>query len=171
VRTAEGNSALAWVDQDGQSVTESQFAVLRAAACALDTPALPRQAQHHELVQAAVAHITTERRTVGGQLGRPSGARYRAYTRLKGYVTELQNSLLAYQAPPLLKALDEVYKFPLQEGAKNSLNRQLRSHVSDAALAELVVTLHEEGRLCLVQEDPEEGEAQIICSMGIVNDE
>ena len=43
VRTAEGNDALAWVDRDGQSVTESQFAILKAAECTPDTPALPRR--------------------------------------------------------------------------------------------------------------------------------
>src|SRR6185295_11745775 len=31
LRTAEGNDALAWVDREGNSVTESQFAVLKAA--------------------------------------------------------------------------------------------------------------------------------------------
>ena len=38
----EGNDALAWMDRDGKSVTESQFAILKAAECAPDTPALPR---------------------------------------------------------------------------------------------------------------------------------
>lgn len=51
--TTEGNSALAWMDQNGNSVSESQVAILRAAECALDTPALPRQENHHDLVQEA----------------------------------------------------------------------------------------------------------------------
>ena len=42
VRTAQGNDALAWMDRQGQNVTESQFAILRAAECAPTTPALPR---------------------------------------------------------------------------------------------------------------------------------
>ena len=37
MRTAEGNDALAWVNEHGHSVTESQFAVLKAAACTPDT--------------------------------------------------------------------------------------------------------------------------------------
>ena len=40
MRTGEENDALAWVDRDGGSVTESQFAILQAAACEPDTPAL-----------------------------------------------------------------------------------------------------------------------------------
>ena len=33
IRTGENNDALAWVDRDGNSVTESQFTILQAAAC------------------------------------------------------------------------------------------------------------------------------------------
>jgi len=47
VRTGEGNDSLAWIDQNGASVTESQFEVLRTAECTPDTPALPRQDNHH----------------------------------------------------------------------------------------------------------------------------
>jgi hypothetical protein len=43
VRTGEGNDSLAWIDQNGASVTESQFEVLRTAECTPDTPPLPRQ--------------------------------------------------------------------------------------------------------------------------------
>jgi superfamily II DNA/RNA helicase len=45
MRTAEGNDALAWVDRNGNSVTQSQLAILRMAACAPDTPAIERDAQ------------------------------------------------------------------------------------------------------------------------------
>ena len=38
VRTADGNDALAWVDEEGRTVTESQHEILRAAACEPDTP-------------------------------------------------------------------------------------------------------------------------------------
>jgi superfamily II DNA or RNA helicase len=50
LRTAAGTDALAWVDTQGKSVTESQFAILKAAACEPDTPALPRHDNHHEMV-------------------------------------------------------------------------------------------------------------------------
>lgn len=166
--TPEGNSALAWLDTDGNSVTESQFAILRAAECSLDTPALPRQEEHHRLVERGIAYIMTEQHSVGGQLGRPSGARFKTYERLKQYAERLQNSLFAYEAQPLLKALDELYRYPLRETAKNSLNRQLRSGISDDELARLVVNLHENESLCLVQEEKALGEPQIICSLGLV---
>ncbi len=77
VRTSEGNDALAWLDKAGCAVTESQFAILKAAECQPDSPLVPRHANHHELVAKAVALIAKEEKTVGGQLGRPSGARFR----------------------------------------------------------------------------------------------
>ena len=40
MRTGDGIDALARVDRNGNSVTESQFAILRAAACQPDTEAL-----------------------------------------------------------------------------------------------------------------------------------
>ncbi|MCP4356423.1 MAG: SWF/SNF helicase family protein, partial [Chloroflexi bacterium] len=85
LKTETGNSALAWVDNEGNSVTESQFEVLRAARCRLDTPAVPRQENHHDLVYQGVQHIRQERIILGGQLGRPSGARFKTYERLKQY--------------------------------------------------------------------------------------
>ena len=33
MRTAEGNDSLAWVNNEGKSVTESQLAILKAAEC------------------------------------------------------------------------------------------------------------------------------------------
>ncbi len=50
MRTTQDNDALAWMDRDGASVTESQFDVLRAAECKPYTPALPRHERHHDLV-------------------------------------------------------------------------------------------------------------------------
>jgi len=83
MRTAEGNDALAWVDPHGHSVTESQFAILQAAACTPDAPALPRRENHHELVQKGMELMVQEEKCLFGQLGRPSSTRYRTYERLK----------------------------------------------------------------------------------------
>ncbi len=168
LNTNEGNSALAWIDHEGRSVTESQFTILRAAACALDTPGLPRQENHHELVRRGVEYIMTEHKSLGGQLGRPSGARFKSYERLKRHAEYLQTTLFAHEAEPLLKALDQIYRYPLRETSKNSLNRQLRSGIADEQLAQLVKELYENDSLCLVQQEKELGEPQIICSMGLI---
>ena len=69
----------------GKTVTESQFQILKAAECSPETPAHPRQENHHDLVRKGVEFIVAEEKSVGGQLGRPSGARFRTYARLKRY--------------------------------------------------------------------------------------
>ncbi|MCA9874871.1 MAG: DEAD/DEAH box helicase, partial [Anaerolineales bacterium] len=169
LNTDQGNSALAWLDEEGRSVTESQFAILRAAECALDEPALVRHDNHHELVNQAVRHLMTENKYVGGQLGRPSGARFKTYERLDRYV-QRQRGTLWERLPDtqtLMKALEQVYQFPLRETARDQLNRQLRSNVQDEQLAELVINLYEEDKLCLVEEAAADQESRIICSLGL----
>jgi superfamily II DNA or RNA helicase len=165
MRTADGNDSLAWIDGDGKNVTQSQLAILKAAECAPDTPALPRQEKHHELVEAGVRHMVQEEKSIGGQLGRPSGARFRVYERLKTYATHIQGTLFATQE--LAKAIDEIYRYPLQQSAADTLNRQLRSGISDQQLADLVVALRGEARLCRIEEEVESQEPQIICSLGL----
>ncbi len=165
VRTADGNDALAWVDEQGRTVTESQHAILRAAACEPATPALPRLAAHHTLVQQAVAGIQTEHATTGGQLGKPASARRRVYERLKDYASQVKDTL--FDIKPLHLAIDAIYDSPLTEAARDLLNREMKTGISDDKLAELVVSLHEEDRLCVPQDDAEAREPKIICSLGI----
>lgn len=171
LKTDLGNNALAWVDENGRSVTESQFAILRAAQCTLNTPALSRQPAHHDLVETAVNYLLAERvGESGGQLGRPSGARFQTYDRLKKHLAILRSSLWANHptTEALAKAVEQIYYFPLREASREKINRQLRSKVNDIQLAELVTTLYEEEELCLVQATPEIQEPHIICSMGVV---
>ena len=165
IRTARGHDALAWLDKNGNSVTESQFDILRAAACAPDTPAVPRLENHHELVQAAAEQVAKEEPHVGGQLGRPTGARFRVYERLKRYAEGLPagDSL----RKRLEKALDDIYGYPLRQSAVDLFNRQLSS-ISDIDLAELVCSLRDDDRLCNIREETPADEPQIICSMGLV---
>jgi len=165
LRTADGNDALAWINKEGASVTESQFAILKAAECQPETPALPRHENHHELVAKGVKLIVETEKSVGGQLGRPSGARFRTYERLKTYAEAVKGTLFA--TPELLKATEDIYKYPLLPSATDTLNRQLKSGISDQALAELVVSLRADARLCRVAEDAESGEPQVICSLGL----
>ena len=167
MRTAEGNDALAYVNTEGESITESQIEILRAAACEPDTPALPRHDKHHSLVQSGVEHIVREEKRIGGQLGSPRGARFRTYERLKHYVQDLEGTLFETQAQHINVALDEIYKYPLRQVATDTLNRQLKSGISDDQLAELVLMLRSEGRLCIIHEDEETREPRIICSMGL----
>lgn len=165
LKTAEGNDALAWIDKNGNSVTESQLAILRAAECAPDTPAILRHDNHHKMVANGVQLIVETEKSVGGQLGRPSGARFRTYERLKHYAEEIKNTLFAN--PELNKAIEDIYKYPLLQSATDTLNRQLRSGIDDPALAKLVTDLRQDARLCRVSDDDESTEPHVICSLGL----
>jgi superfamily II DNA or RNA helicase len=169
VRTADGNDALAWVNEEGRTVTESQHEILRAAACEPKVQALPRLSRHHELVQKAVAGIQTEQATTGGQLGKPSSARRRVYERLKDYATQVKDTL--FDIKLLHHAIDDIYDAPLTEAARDLINRELRAGSADEKLVDLILCLHEEDRLCIAKEDTQAHEPQIICSLGIRRDE
>ncbi|MDQ3555822.1 MAG: hypothetical protein M3409_03465 [Gemmatimonadota bacterium] len=67
----------------------------------------------------------------------------------------------------LARAIDDVYRYPLRSAATDTLNRQLRSGIDDAQLAELVIALREDDRLSIVDEEEQEREPQIICSLGL----
>lgn len=165
VRTTDGNDALAWIDEQGCSVTESQFEILKAAECAPETPAIPRLENHHALVQQGVAALVAEGKTVGGQLGRPSGARFRCYERLKRYAATVKGTL--FEPPQLAKAIEEIYRYPLRQSAIDTLNRQLRLGIDDEKLAELVLALRDDDRLCIIHDEDHRDEPQLICSLGL----
>jgi len=167
MRTADGNDSLAWVNRKGESVTQSQLTILRAAACDIETKPISRPPAQHDLVKLGVEHIIAEEtRGSGGQLGSPSGARRRTYERLKQYAESARHTL--FPPPPELdKAIEEIYRYPLQESARDTLNRQMRSGISDEQLAQLVIDLRDDDRLCHIQEETEEQEPQIICSLGL----
>lgn len=165
VRTSDDNDALAWVDEQGRTVTESQHEILRAAACDPSTPTLPRLSNHHLLVQKAVGSIQTEHATSGGQLGKPTSARRRVYERLKDYASRVKDTL--FDIKPLHHAIDDIYETPLTEAARDLLNRELRSGITDEKLVELVLSLHEEDRLSIPKDNVEAREPRIICSLGI----
>ena len=103
---------------------------------------------------------------VGGQLGRPSSARFRTYERLKNYAENVKGTL--FDTELLRRAVDDIYRYPLRQAAVDTLNRQLRSGIADAFLAQIVTTLRDDDRLCIVHKEDERQEPQIICSMGLI---
>ena len=66
------------------------------------------------------------------------------------------------------RAVDDIYPCPLRQAAVDTLNRQLRSGIADETLAQLVIALRDDDRLCIVHQEDEHQEPQIICSMGLI---
>jgi hypothetical protein len=165
VRTGDDSDALAWVDGDGNSVTESQYTILKAAECDALTPALPRAADHHDLVVKGVSLVASPERSVGGQLGPSSGARFKVYERMKRHAASVANTL--FDTTELTRCIDEMYRFPLTQTAKDLLNMHLRSDVADEMLADAVTMLRRDNRLCVLSEDGSEREPHIVCSLGL----
>ena len=170
MRTAEGADALAWVDKAGKILTQSQYSIIRAAACEPSEPPALKATNHHELVKIGAKHLVFEEKITGGQLGRPSGARFRTYERLLKHIEELKGTLFEGDVVSLKPVIDGIYRYPLRPSANDTLNRQLRSGISNDQLAEICLSLWQEERLCQVQEDDsEKREPQLICSLGLVN--
>lgn len=172
LRTAQGNDALAWVDETGASVTQSQLTILKAAACSADTPAMPRAENHHALTQQGMAHIAEEEKTSGGALGRPSGARFKTFERIKRWREQQGEKRDLFITDDYVRridrALEEIYRYPLYQSATDTLNRQIKAGIGDHDLIELVFSLREDGRLCLVDEQEQQREPRLICSLGLV---
>lgn len=165
-RTADDNDVLAWIDTKGKIITQSQLTILKAAQCNAATPALSKIGNHHELTKQAIDFIKEEEKNTGGTLGRKNGVKYRTYMRLDRYCKDFANTLFINDE--LKKAIDDIYKFPLKEFARETLNRQMKAGIDDHQLASLVVSLREEDKLAIANEDEQPfKEPQIICSLGL----
>jgi hypothetical protein len=167
-RTADENDVLAWVDKEGKIITQSQYTILRAAQCTPDTEALHKLEAHHALVKKGIDYIREDEKNTGGALGKKTGVKYRVYMRLDRYCKEYDNTLFVNEQ--LKKAIDDIYKYPLKEFAKETLNRQLKAGISDEQLVSLVTSLREDDKLAIINEDDQPyREPQIICSLGLIN--
>jgi hypothetical protein len=167
-RTSEDNDVLTWVDNKGKIITQSQHTILKAAQCTPDTEPKYKLEKHHELVKIGIDFIRDEEKNTGGSLGKKTGVKYRVYMRLDRYCAAYEGTLFVNEQ--LKKAVDDIYKYPLKEFARETLNRQLKAGISDEQLANLVISLREDDKLVIVNEDEQPNkEPQIICSLGLTN--
>lgn len=167
-KTYNDFDVLTWLDADGNVVSQSQKRILNALACDADTPALPPHANHHELVAKAVEAIGNETTTVGGILGNRFSTRYRIITLLESYYKNPPTLFFSQENKEILKlAIDDIYNYPLLEGAKFTLGRMLRTNTSDE-IVEYVLEMRKNGTLCRIEEDRDSHkDPVIICSMGL----
>jgi len=169
-KTEQENDILTWINTNEEIVTQSQFAILKALKCEPDEKAMPKMECHHEIVSKAIEYIKKIEQEIGGQLGRKNGARYRAYMRLTRYTEEYKDTLFITEE--LKRSVEDIYRYSLREYARETINRQLKMGISDENLGQLIVSLRDEGKLSLKNEDEiKHKEPKIICSMGIVDHE
>jgi superfamily II DNA or RNA helicase len=174
LRFPDGTDTLVQVDARGNLVSQSLSAVFRTAACAPDTPPLPRAQNHHELVARCAEIIRQEQATLGGQLGALRSLRRKLYERLQHYREQLKkqpNLFAATQLPTLERVIDLLYRYPLKSAAEDALRRQLKLGIDDESLLEMLARMADDDRLCAVTAPTDETppEPQIVCSMGFVS--
>lgn len=169
-RTAEDNDVLAWINDKGKIITQSQLTILKAAECKPDTAPLYRLNNHHDLVKTAIDLIHEEEKKTEGALGKKSGVKYRVYMTLDRFCKENEGSL--FVTDELKRAIDDIYKYPLKEYARDTLNRHLKAGISEENLIGLVVSLRDDDKLCITEDDDMPDRIpQIICSLGLKNGE
>jgi hypothetical protein len=165
-KTANDNDVLAWIAENGEIITQSQYEILKVTKCTPDEKPLEKFENHHELVKKGLDYIKESEAKIGGQLGKKTGARFRAYARLDSFIKLNPGTL--WVTEELKRAIQDIYDHPLREYARETINRQLKSGINDEDLASLVVSLREDNKLSLINEEANQNkEPQIICSMGL----
>jgi superfamily II DNA or RNA helicase len=173
-RIDQENDMMAWLDQRGSIISQSQYTILKAIECTPETMALPRLEDHHELVEQGVRFIYDEVQNIehsvqsGGALGRKTSVKYKVYHRLKDYIFRNEGTLFDSQF--LKETHQDILNYPLREVAREILNRQVKSGINDDELASLVMSLKQSDKLSIIDDNaPKDKTPQIICSMGLKN--
>jgi hypothetical protein len=165
-RTSDDNDSLAWISEKGEMISQSPLEILKALKCDYTEPALPKQEEHHDLVKKAIVYISELNDKIGGQLGRSTGARYRAFSRLDWWLSQNKDGLFVTEE--IKRTHQDIYRFPLTEEAIDAINRELKSGIDNDKLVEMLCSLNEQDKLCIRNDDEQEPkEARIICSMGL----
>ena len=166
IKTNNNQHVLAQMNEAGEVISQSQSKILRLLACEPQEPLAPQAKNHHELVHAAVRHVKAGQTDVGGQLGGTKSIRHRVYSRLKRYLERQEGTV--FYSENWKRAVEQIYRYPLKETARDRLARQLRTHITDDALAVMVENLYAVGDLCAIPKADEPVEPHIICSLGLV---
>ncbi len=169
LRFPGGVDTLVRVDEQGNVVSQSMTAILNAAACAPETSALPRRADHHDLLNQALNHAVVEATQLGGHLGSLRSTSRKIYERLKTYRERLQQQ--GQSTAELDPAFDALFRFPLTRPARDAFTRQLRLGITDPLLAEMLINFYKDERLVQITEEVSTPEPTIVCSLGLSTDQ
>lgn len=171
-KTTGGFDVLTWVAPDGNVLSQSQNRILSAMACNADTPATHPLDNHHELVTQAVkktAQLSTN--NIGGILGNRFSTRYRIIKLLEqAYSNGSIDLFITQETKKTLKlVIDDIYNYRFVESSKTMLGQMLRRSSSNEDIVEQVIELWRAGNLCHIEENDNNREPRIVCSMGLTS--
>lgn len=171
-RTANEFDVLTWLDLEGNVISQSQQRIMQVIACHPDTPCAESLEKHHELVADAIEKIKEQTASnTGGVLGNRFSTRYRIVDLLNHYYDQPASLFFNGERREELKyAIDDIYNYPLQSNAKFNIGRMLKNsgRSADDDIVDYVLELRRNGQLCIITDDDTENkENQIICSMGL----
>lgn len=164
-KTKSDTDMLTWVDKNHRIVTTSQLAILRAMECSVDTPALPPLPLHHTLEEVGLAAVGDIKIQTSGILGNRFSTKYRVVTAMEKYMRA--NIIFATQ--DLKEAVNQIYNNPMREATKVSIGQMLRRNDPPELIADCLVDYYQNNQLCVVDEEFENKEAHMMCSLGIKN--
>ena len=105
---------------DGEMQAVTPLDALTLSACAPDTPGLPRQEEHFDIVEETTK--VARRQSAVHTAGSLAGIRKRAYDRLRALMERNENTLFA-PTDDDLAAVNAIYAHPLSELANQTLSQ------------------------------------------------
>ena len=140
-KNSNGFEVLTWLDGGKKVVSQGQSRILKALECEPDTEPQEKLDVHHDLVSHAVEIGEKEAKKAGGQLGSKASARYKVYNILNRYYEGVKQSL--FDTDQLKKTIDDIYKYPLRERARDIINKRIRLGTTDEEMAEFCMQLRD----------------------------
>ena len=171
VRTYNNFDVLTWMSENNEVLSQSQNAILKALACAIDEPAIKPMSNHHDIVKATVAHVRDQSMNFkyAGALGSPNSTRKRIHDILDEQSKQQTSLFFTPEDKRLVKAaLDAVYQSPLLSSAQDILQRMMREKKPATDIVKVTVDLYLKRALCPVSEERTKyKDPMILCSMGL----
>jgi superfamily II DNA or RNA helicase len=157
-----GFDRLAFSDEEGFISKLTPHEALMLTLCEKNSPGFTRRPDHFEKIK----EIITEgfNNNFNGLEGQLSGVRKRVYEKVRSLLAQREGTLFEV-SNEVSEAVDNLFKYPLSEYSKQALSKSLRDRQPEDLLS-LVITLHNEGRLVIENNNLTE-DIQIVCSLGL----
>lgn len=169
-RTASGNDALVWMDEEKRVYTQSFTEIFNALKCEPGTERRTPLEVHHELVGESLRLVESNAQYANaGVMGSKSSARYRLFKLLRSRIEAGEMPLFETD---LKSIADQIYNYPMREQARSAMAKMFAKKVSPDAIIEKAAEAYRANELCMVADegDGEVRAAQIVCSMGVIKE-